>query len=404
MSKTTISSVVGFHLRRLAKHLGLLKVTKRTLRNRYVRHIKNIKKKSKIKIGFIVRESSKWSYAGLYELLKLNKLFEPVVLIVDQQHELCNLSDNIKFFSRYNYIVMKNKDDFINQDIDIVFYEQPWFDLGGDFTPEKLSEYALTMYVPYGIELDKNDKLFQDCARFYKSVYKIFAFNDFACREWLRHGCKNTVVVGHPRLDAYLDNISQNDKFWKSKDKVRIIYAPHHSFGDSILKQASWEWNGNHILELAKNNQDTTEWVFKPHPRFKLALGQLLNDSDRAQAVYDEWEQVGQIYNQGDYFELFKTADIMISDCCSFKIEWLPTGKPFVQLLSHYPDAHVYRGIDYFSSAYYKANTIKEIDMYFDMLVKEKRDPNKMARSILATQIPLGASKNIYEYLIKELQ
>ena len=401
MSDRLSSAKLHHHMQRLLKHLGWPQNTEHALHSRYIHHIKRIKKQSKVNIGFIVRESSKWSYGDLYDLFKKSKRFIPTILIVDEQHELCNLTDNKKFFAKYDYKVIRNIDDFLKHKIDIVFYEQPWFDLAGDFTPEKLSLHALTMYVPYGIELDKNDELFHDCARFYESLYKIFAFNEFARQEWARHGCKNVDVVGHPRLDAYL-NKNSSSQVWQSNDKVRIIYAPHHSFADSILKQASWEWNGEHILQLAKNNQDTTEWIFKPHPRFKLALSQLLNSSEQAQSIYDDWASVGQIYNQGDYFDLFKTADIMISDCCSFKLEWLPTGKPFIQLMSHYPDAFVYRGIDHFSAGYYRANSIAEIDKYFNMLVKEKRDPNKAKRLGLASQIPLGASERVYN-LLREL-
>lgn len=372
--------------------------TAKFLSHRYKKKIQQLHNQDKINVGFLVRENSKWSYEKLFYKLKNNKRFNPIVLIVDTKHPVCDLNKNIEFFKKYKHCVIRDKNDFDKQNIDILFYEQPWFDLSGDFEPMNISKNALTFYVPYGVEPDLYDNIMQDCTQFYKHTYKSFIFSEQLIPDFGAYGITNVIPVGHPRFDAFLDKVDSKNNIWKSKDKVRIIYAPHHTFQGSLHMWASWEWNGQHILELAQKNQDKTEWIFKPHPRFKMALAELLKSETKANEVFDKWAKVSTLYDKGDYFDLFRTADIMISDCCSFKIEWLPTGKPFIQLLSHYENRQDYgKNTDYFSEQYYKADSLQDIDKFFDMLVNQHKDPLKRARMKLAKEIPLGATEQIYK-------
>lgn len=364
----------------------------------YRRIIKRIHKKQAIRIGFLVRENSKWSYEKLYDLFNNNQHIEPIILLVLENNPLCDIEKNVVFFKTKNYQIIANKNDFINTGLDILFYEQPWFDLAGDFTPTKLSKHVLTYYVPYGIELDKIDETMKYLYDFYKTLFKTLTFNSIASQELGRYNIFNTLPVGHPRLDEYLSSTCKT-RIWKTR-KFRIIYAPHHSFGDSLLKMASWEWNGKHILNLAKANQDTTEWVFKPHPRFKLELAKLLGSEKGAEKIFTEWASVSTIYDRGNYFDLFKGADLMISDCCSFKIEWLPTKKPFIELCSHYQGKAIYKEHEHYAAGYYKANTISDIDKFFNMITKKHQDPLRPLRIKLAAEIPMGANDKIYKLIL----
>ncbi len=368
------------------------------IQHRYKKHLARLKKQEVVRVGFIVRENSKWSYDALYHKLDKDMHFEPIILIVDERHELCDLEKNKIFFGKYNHRIISNLNDFASHKIDIVFYEQPWFDLEGAFTPTRISKYAVACYVPYGIEIEQEPELIVRTEKFYRSLFMTFCFNEDAVK-WLgKYGIHNTYIAGHPRIDAYLDKETPKSP-WKTKDKIRIVYAPHHSFGDSPLKQATWEWNGEHILRLAKEHQDTTEWIFKPHPRFKLELAHLLKSKEKAQKVYDDWAEVSQLYDKGSYFDLFKTADLMISDCVSFKLEWLPTGKPYISLHTHYKDAFFFEDIERYTSAYYQADSNEDIDNFFNLLVKDKKDPNKKARLEHAAEIPMGATDKIMAFI-----
>ena len=383
------------------KLLGIIPVFFQKNKNieNYNRIIAKLRSKSRIRIGFLVWENSKWAYESLYRKFAENEKFEVVVIIVNINSEVSDLLKNIHFFGKYNYCIVQNIEDFKEQNIDIVFYEQPWFALDGDFTPSKVSEYALTFYVPYAVQIDAdNIEIVKTCKPFYKDVYMSFVLNEQILENFKKCDIDNMMAVGHPKLDIYLN--AAIEKYSPEKDKFRIIYAPHHSFGQSILKWATWEWNGEHILQLARKNQDNIEWIFTPHPRFKFELENLFGDQTKAQTVFDNWSAVATICDTGGYFDLFESADLMISDCGSFVLEWLPTGKPYIQLLSKYPNASPRSETDeYYSSQYYKCNNLSDIDKYFELLVKQQKDPLKENRMVLAHNVPLGATQKIYDFI-----
>ena len=369
----------------------------------YANKILSLKTKETINVVFLVWENCKWSYDSLYKLFAENKKYHPMVVIVQNDKQpVCDLDKNLSFFQTrgYEVVVVKNGDELKTYSPDIIFYEQPWFalDSEGDFFPGTLSQDALCFYVPYSIELDMHDRIIVITKRFYLALYKTFIFNKDVQTDMNGYGVDNLVISGHPKLDVYLEPVSQKN-LWESTGKTRIIYAPHHSFGDSSLKWATYEWNGDHILQLAQKYADVTEWVFKPHPAFYRALvtkfGQAYADN-----VFSEWKKVSKLYDTGGYFDLFRTADLMISDCDSFKWEWLLTGKPYLNLVSQYPGAEPQGPIRrHFATGYYHANNIEEIDKYFDLLVCQHQDPLKSKRDALMQDIPLQATQRIYTFI-----
>ncbi len=372
----------------------------------YARHLQRLGQKlgqEKIRVGFLVRENVKWSYESLYHLLEADPDFEPLVLIKDEKMELCSVEKNCEFFRHYRHCVIRELADYVAQRVDILFYEQPWFDMFGDFTPDAVSEHSLTCYVSYALEPEVEPEIIQETQYFCKALHRSFAFNERICQEMEEYGIHNACAVGHPRMDAYLKP-EATEVPWRSEGKVRIIYAPHHSFGHSVLKQSSWEWSGEHLLRLAQQSQGTTEWILKPHPRFQYELGRLLKSEQKAQEVMDAWAEVSCLYDRGNYFDLFKTADLMISDCLSFNIEWLPTRKPFIRLHSRYADARPFPGVDHYAEHYYHARTTAEIDRWFDMLVNRREDPALEARSLRAQEVHVGVAADILEMMRAELR
>ena len=141
--------------------------------------------------------------------------------------------------------------------------------------------------------------------------------------------------IGYPKLDAYLLPYNSENNYWKDNNKIKIIYAPHHSFEKSELNIATFKKNGEYILDLAKKYCDKTTWIFKPHPRFKYALlkNKIMNE-DEIQNYYQEWKKIGNVYESGNYFDIFKTSNLMITDCASFLGEYLPTLKPLIRLVN----------------------------------------------------------------------
>ena len=366
----------------------------------YQRHLSHLRQKSRIKVAFLVWENSKWSYDKIYQKLKTDNTFVPIVCLIKDTKFLCPFDQNKDFFKKknYDYCIINNRTDLEKLKPEIVFYEQPWPVLGNELNPRHVSRFALCLYAPYNIELGPSNTIFSKTKPFYQRVYQTFVFNKVVQQNIAKYGVTNTICSGHPKLDAYADPISSKS-IWKTHNKMRIIFAPHHSFRHTLQKWATYEWSGQPLLQLAHKYAKETEWIFKPHARLYLEMSNEFG-KEYADTVFDQWAEISHLYDRGDYFDLFKTADLMISDCSSFKIEWLPTGKPYIHLVSNYPDADPEPPLkSYFMKGYYWAHNPKELDDYFHQLVLRKQDPLKPVRQNLIKEIPLNASDFIVNYV-----
>jgi predicted glycosyltransferase len=94
---------------------------------------------------------------------------------------------------------------------------------------------------------------------------------------------------------------------------------------------------------------------------------------EEVDAYYRAWSEVGEVYDQGDYFDIFKSSDLMITDCASFLAEYLPSGHPLIRLVNG-------RSCDLdklgkrFSDCYYNVHDEAELRQVFEELVLRKND------------------------------
>lgn len=372
----------------------------------------------KIRVAFLIRENQKWCYQSLYELLENDDRFEPFVIITllelahrGKDKTRNNLEENYNFFAKKGIrveVAYKDK-QFLDLRIfspDLVFYDQPW-DLPEIYMPEKVSEFALTFYVAYGYGLLNTPSDYTEC--FHRRLFRYYVDNDINIERFESYRSRNSencVSFGYPKLDTYLDKEIPPTDCWREDDKVKIIYAPHHSLDKRGLRFATFKENGKFILELAKKYQDKTVWVFKPHPRLKYALlrNKIMN-LDEINAYYEEWNKIGNIYTQGDYFDIFKTSDLMITDCCSFMAEYLPANKPLIHPKN--PKGVSFNKIgSLIKECCYETTNNNEIEAVLKELVINKNDYKKELRE---KNIPLiidfkeKSSLKIYKDIISIL-
>ena len=364
----------------------------------YIKKLSDIKNRSNrpIKVCFLIRENQKWSYQSLYEAFEKNDNFEPVVLVsllwlshIGKDKTRNNLEENYNFFKnrgiKVEYAYKDGKYiDLKEFNPDIVFYDQPW-DLPKIHRPDRVSEFALTCYVPYGVDvLDFKQDYTKD---FHKLLYKFFVPNKFDIErfeEYSKGNSKNCVYLGFPKLDEYLKK-SECDK-WKDKDKIKVIYAPHHSFDKKGLNFATFKENGDFILEFAKQHPETT-WIFKPHPRLKYAiLKNRILSKEEIEKYYNEWADIGSVYEQGDYFDIFKTSDLLITDCCSFLGEYFPTNKPIIRLIGKQKCDFNKFGKMIINSCY-EASNPSELEKCFNDLIKNKNDYKASLRKEIIEEV-----------------
>jgi len=372
----------------------------------YELKIKNLQKQEKINVAFLVSENSKWNGASLYKKFENDQRFSPMVLVVIPINAAPETNvDFIWFKERIDRVfAVKTLLDLCAAEPDIVFYQQPWIapQLENGFSPFNVSRYALCLYFSYCIDPGINfEYVWKELGFFFRSVYKHFVFDADTVRQFESYGVYNTIATGQPKLDVYAEPVKSN--IWRDLTKIKIIYAPHHSFEENRSMYATFPWNGKQILQLAKNNPHT-EWVFKPHPSFisKAIKNKILTPKE-IDEYFNEWSKIGQIYDKGDYFDIFRTSDLMITDCDSFLAEYLPTGKPVMHLLSE--RTVVFSSVTTKCARhYYKIHNLEELNSVFDILVNKREDPLKAERQKDAEEITFNSADNIYNELLKILE
>ena len=374
-------------------------------------------KNKKIRVLFYVCENSKWCYQSLYEALDREDNFEPLVVVslLDGVHKgkdktRNNIDENYNFFKSRGMNVEYAYKDYKYVDLksfkpDIVFYEQPWW-LPKCNRPLEVSKYALTMYCSYGFSM--YDLRTDYTENFHKLLFKFFTDSDVNTHRfesYKKGNSNNCVTVGYLKLDIYSKDVEKFAKsVWKNPNLVKIIYAPHHSYDVNGLNTATFRQNGKFILNLAKSMPNTT-WVFKPHPQFKYAL--LKNNimtEEEIDNYYKQWNEIGIIYDKGGYFDIFKTSDLMITDCCSFLGEYFPTGKPIIRLtkkdskpLNQYGQMLV--------NGYYNVYENDEIEKILNDLIFNNNDYKHVYReNIIQKSFKPNISLLILKDIIKTLQ
>ncbi len=389
------------------------------VKNNYKCVIEKLKNKTeKIKVIFLIRENQKWTYQSVYEEFEKSDKFEPLVLVSlltlaakGKDKTRNNLQENYEFFKsrgmNVDYAYKNGKYvDLEEFKPDIVFYDQPW-DLPEIHKPFNVSKFALTMYSPYyyGI-LDNNEGYFAD---FHKLLHTYFVEHNLNTQKYetiSTNNSKNCIVTGYPKFDIYFQKKDFHCDLWKEKDKIKIIYAPHHSIEKKGIQLATFKKNGKFILELAKKYPQTT-WIFKPHPRLKYAiLRNNLMDEKELKNYYNEWLNIGNIYEQGDYTNIIMTSDLMITDCCSFLVEYLFTQKPLIRLENHNAVKLTDLGNKIIKS-YYSVNNNDDLEEIFKQLIIYNNDEKKIYRHDIINEVldkQEQSSKKIYKYLINLLE
>ena len=171
----------------------------------------------------------------------------------------------------FKAIEVANKEEFINLkqfNPDIIFYVEPW-EVAKIHDLPITSKFALSCFCCYGTTI--HNGTYEYTNPFYRNLFKYFIDNYHAQDLMIEHDVdpESLKVFGSIKLDAYLSPIDYSKILWKSEDKKRVIYAPHHSFDKkTYLKYGTFDKNYKFFLEYAKKHPDI-EFILRPHPVLK---------------------------------------------------------------------------------------------------------------------------------------
>lgn len=396
----------------------------------YLNVIKNIKLRNKktapVRVLFVVEENAKWGYQSIYDILKNDNNFEvlPILCypIITKTREDYTQEENIKFFENLGIEALdgcpQKNGEYLPIDSfkpDIVFYQQPWYVLD-DWHPKNVSKYALTCIVSYGYSsIDVKSWGSIAVQNLSGNLWKMFCespyhktFYENAAK--IRHK-EILKITGYPKMDYYKEPINPFfETLWKDTKakRPRIIWAPHHSIDQRGLEMSNFMEHYKFFLDFAKNNKQYS-FVFKPHPMLEFkCISEGFMTKDEYDNYIKEWENLenASVWNKGNYFDIFKTSDVLITDCSSFLGEYYFSQKPIIFL-----DKDSRCGFNDFGlkmkKTFYSPKNLDEIPkIIYDLLIN-KNDYKKEQRIKLIKQEyfypPQGVGRMIVEFIKKEL-
>lgn len=387
-----------------------------------------LKGKKKIRVVFLALYKAVWKYDSLYQLMKADERFDPIVLVCPivnygVKHMLEQMEISFKHYKSlgYNVISSYNKDSDTYIDLekdlqpDILFYTNPYKGLIDNRYYIDRFPNILTCYVPYGFNPVKFEWTYN--LNFHNLLWRFFCetqiTKEMIDKGSFTHGI-NCVVVGYPLYEKFCKEPIKNFGLWKEQEqkKKKIIWAPHHSLEDcGGLQLSTFLSYYKFFFELAQKYFNDIQIVFKPHPLLKEKLYQHPDwGKEKTDTYYKEWDSHPntQLF-EDDYIDLFKTSDAIIHDCGSFTTEYLYTQKPCMYLTNgHNLEQYNELGKQAFN-CYYHGNNASDIISFIEKVIIKGEDTQIDARKdfFIRNLLPpngLTAAENIINEIKKQIQ
>lgn len=385
----------------------------------------------KINVIYFVETTSIWKLDSLYNIIDKDNRFQQYLVVVPigisiNDVKIKEIEDTFNYFKNKGYNVYKGYDKdttkYLNVNKvllpDIIFHGRPYrWATHKNFTINKFLD-KLNCYINYGTDAENiaGRQILRSTtvnaawtffieSEFHKTIYEKTA---------LVNG-NNAVVVGYPGIEnlKYKEHKTATSS-WKNskKDVKRIIWAPHHS----INKEDSLHFSN--FLEYAETMKNLTikyenevVFSFKPHPSLK---EKLYNREDwgkeKTDSYYNFWNNGNNTQlDDGPYEDLFNNSDALIHDSVSFIIEYLFVGKPTLFLDKPLDKSILNEFGQNALDVHYIANSSIDIEKFISSVVIEGNDGLLKNRemfyvNVLKQKEGSNTSKNIYNYLIKELE
>lgn len=316
-------------------------------RKHQLKTLENLKNKKQVIVAFFLQTPSTWKYDALYKKLAKSERFKPIVIItpynvhinyskserlnVIKQSEIFAKEQNYNVVTSYNFENKKwlNIRKLINPDI--IFFTKPYKDTLPAYYIYEFRD-KITCYVPYGVWLLKDRVIDNYNLPLQNLLYHFFLETEinlpYAKKYSIRKG-DNISLVGNLGMERLMDKKYIPKDVWKSqsKNKKRIIWAPHHTV-NYMFNTSNFLSYYDFMLEMAKKYEDKIQFAFKPHPVLKFRLLNLWGQ-EKTEKYYSQWKNFPNTQlEEGYYDDLFLMSDAMIHDSITFTVEYIYTNKP----------------------------------------------------------------------------
>ena len=346
-------------------------------------------------------------------------VFEPLILIcpvrtyakeemIKEMDECYNILSAKEYKVLHSYDIKRNAYLDVKKAInpDIIFYTNPY---GGINTLRYyITKFpdVLTCYVPYSSMIINSETQFNKPLT--NLLWKSFVENSYSkqmSQKFMDNKGVNVKISGFPSLDILLDKTYKPKNVWRNNQKIRIIWAPHHTIdGTESINFSNFFEFAEFMVEITKRFIDDIQVAFKPHPLLYVKLCRIWG-KEKTDIYYNSWiEKANVQFENGDYIDLFLTSDAMIFDSCSFLNEYLYTQKPSMFITNDIVKSQLNDyGLDAFD-CHQKANSEKDIIEFIESLINQKPNPLATQKQIYYKKyIAMFEEKSASERIISEL-
>lgn len=394
-----------------------------SIRKAQRRRLRQIRKKGRARVFFIISQLAMWRLEEVYQMLKKEERFDVQLIVCPfstfspEQKDLC-VKQIIEHCRKngLDYVDKsgsENDDDLIERfQPDIIFYPQFYETLFLNELDCEKNFDRLFAYVPYGLPTVSGEWMYN--SRLMNFAWKLYFPTPLHlqyAREHSFNRARNMEIVGDANASAFSKPTHAYP--WKNAEAKRVVWAPHFSIvDDGHLHRASFLQIHQLMWDFAQQFKNELTFVFKPHPRL---LSELYRHPDwgkeRTDAYYALWANGDNTQLEtGAYVDLLCTSDAMIHDCGSFTAEYLYTAKPVLFVASDFNA--IYRSLDTFGSIcmelHYHAGSNDDIRAFLLDTVLGGKDPKKADREAFRKQylLPDNSSSfasNVCRSLTKNL-
>ena len=303
-----------------------------------------IRRKNKIKVGFVGYDASMWCGDKLYNLFARDERFETTIFLClrsDKHNDELVQEDFIRGINQFqtrglNVVgVSYEKANVPAQDV--LIFLTPYFSvLPEAFNFQNLTAKTLMAYIPYAFNM--TDYNIYDNP-IYHIAWQLFFDTQFhlnLLEKNCRAGMPRGIYSGYSKLDVFFEDINKLQFKWKliRSNAKKIIWAPHWSINDGV-QYATFQWNYQFMYEFAKAHPETS-WVVKPHPNllFSAVDSGIFPSAEEFKKYLQAWDDLpnAQVCTGAYYYEIFATSDGLVHDGGSFIAEYQYVQKPMIYL------------------------------------------------------------------------
>lgn len=379
----------------------------------YQTKVFNLKNSEKpVRVLFLAFDYNEWTLSSLYYKFRSDENFKvlPIVALPSTaKEEYQNLQYTIDKFNQQGMECIDGSDTGEGVMIkalrpDLIIYQNPQY-LKDEYTPAKLSEFALTCYVEPKFNTDKAYSIDDDLVKDRLSnSWQLYSSNKYSLKSY-----KHSAVSGFTLFEKYQqDTNSTYDKLWNVPSTVennRIVYIPSYTVSENY-DIASFRENQRFILDYIATHPQYS-FVVIQDTKFKQ---QCLENSVVTEEEFDQFfNSFSSLPNvkleeYSSIVGIFKTSNLLLTDSINSAMNYFPCGNPIIYINSSKQPFEGNEISEKIFKTFYKISSKEALDVVLEDLLLAQNDYNLKQRFTIIGKDGEYFNSNASDFIFEDIK